>query len=83
MTKKLINQGIGNLVGIGLIGASASMVNSMPAGTAKNIAGIVPGLQSVALVSSNLPDSDNSNGHHQHRHRARHKTKQQTQKNFW
>jgi len=52
--KKLIKKGIGNIVGIGLIGASSSAVNSLDAGTTKNIAGIVPGLQSVALVGSNL-----------------------------
>lgn len=50
----LIGKGVTNMVGIGMIGATAGMVNDMPAGTAKNIAGIVPGLQSISLVSSNL-----------------------------
>jgi hypothetical protein len=52
--KKLVKTGITNMVGIGLIGGSASMVNSLPAGTAKSIAGVVPGLQSVALLGTNL-----------------------------
>ena len=56
MVKKMIKMGVTNLVGIGLIGATAGMANELPAGTAKTIAGIVPGLQSVALVSKNIPD---------------------------
>jgi len=49
-----IKTGVTNLVGIGLIGASAGVVNALPVGTAKTVAGIVPGLQSVALVGENL-----------------------------
>lgn len=51
---QMVGMGVTNLVGVGMIGATAGMVNEMPAGTAKSIAGIVPGLQSAALVSSNL-----------------------------
>lgn len=54
MVKKIIELGVGNLVGVGLIGATSGMVNDLPAGTAKNIAGIIPGLQSTALVSHNF-----------------------------
>lgn len=50
----MVGMGITNLVGVGLIGATAGVVGGMPAGTAKDIAGIVPGLQSVALVGGNL-----------------------------
>jgi len=49
-----IRTGITNLVGIGLIGASAGAVNALPVGTARTVAGIVPGLQSAALVGQNL-----------------------------
>jgi len=51
---KMLNTGVTNLVGVGMIGATAGAVNSLPAGTAKNIAGIVPGLQSVALLGNNI-----------------------------
>jgi hypothetical protein len=37
-----------------MIGATAGAVNSLPAGTAKNISGIIPGLQSTSLVANNL-----------------------------
>jgi len=50
----MLKMAVGNLIAIPLIGASAGMVNSLPAGTAKSVAGIVPGLQSVALVSENM-----------------------------
>lgn len=50
----LINTGVTNMVGIGMIGATAGMVNTLPAGTAKTITGIVPGLQSTALLGPNI-----------------------------
>ena len=50
----MVNTGIGTLVGVGMMGATASMVNAMPAGTAKTITGIVPGLQATTLVGYNL-----------------------------
>lgn len=49
-----IKTAVTSLVGVGLIGASAGTVNTLPAGTAKTIVGVVPGLQSVALVGKNL-----------------------------
>ena len=49
-----VSTGLNTLVGLGMMGATASMVNSMPSGTAKSIAGVVPGLQATALVSENL-----------------------------
>lgn len=52
--KKMIKMGIGNLVGISMINATASQVNALPAGTAKDIAGNVPALQSTALLGHNL-----------------------------
>lgn len=51
---KFIKVAITNLIAIPLIGATATQVNNLPAGTAKNIVGVVPGLQSIALVSKNL-----------------------------
>jgi hypothetical protein len=68
--KKLIKTAVGNMVGIGLIGATAGMVNQMPAGTAKDISGIVPGLQSVALVSHNakLINPRKQKGSYKHKH---------------
>jgi len=54
MVGKMIGMGITNLVGVGLIGATATGVAAMPAGTAKTLAGNIPALQSVALMSENL-----------------------------
>jgi len=57
MTKNknnLVATGLRTMVGIGLMGATAGMVNQLPAGTAKNIAGVVPGLQATALVANNV-----------------------------
>ena len=50
----MLNMGVGTLVGVGLMGATATQINALPAGTAKTVAGIVPGLQATALVGSNL-----------------------------
>lgn len=54
MPKKLIKNMLGTMIAIPLIGATASQVNALPAGTARDIAGIVPGLQSVALVGNSV-----------------------------
>lgn len=51
---QMINTSIGTMVGVGMIGATAGMVNELPAGTAKSIAGVVPGLQSAALLGPNI-----------------------------
>ena len=53
-TRPLVKTAMTNLVGIGLIGATSSMHSKLPAGTAKTITGIVPGLQATALVGENL-----------------------------
>lgn len=53
-TGNMISMGVGNLVGVGLIGATAGMTNALPAGMAKDVAGMVPGLQSVALLGPNV-----------------------------
>lgn len=50
----MIKTSVGTMVGVGMIGATAGMVNQLPAGTAKTIAGTVPGLQSVALLGPNI-----------------------------
>jgi hypothetical protein len=50
----MIGTGVTNMVGVGMIGATAGMVNQMPAGMGKDIAGVVPGLQSVALLGPNI-----------------------------
>ena len=54
MTGNMVKMGVGNLVGVTMIGATAGVVNTLPAGTAKSVAGIVPGLQSVALMNENV-----------------------------
>ena len=54
MVGDMMSVGIGNLVGVGMISATSGMVAGLPAGTAKDIAGVVPGLQSAALVGHNL-----------------------------
>jgi len=51
---RMMNMGITNIVGVGMIGATAGAVNSLPAGTGKSVAGIIPGLQSTSLMASNL-----------------------------
>ena len=53
-TKKMIKTGVGNLVGVGLIGASAQAVGGLSAGTAKTLAGTAVGLQGVSLLGPNL-----------------------------
>jgi len=54
MVGDMLSTGVGTMVGVGMISATAGMVNTMPAGTAKDIAGVVPGLQSVALLGPNI-----------------------------
>jgi hypothetical protein len=54
MVGNMINMGMGNIVGAGLIGASASAANLIPAGTAKTLAGTAVGMQSVALLGHNV-----------------------------
>ena len=49
-----VSTGLNTLVGIGMIGATSSMVNSLPSGTAKTVVGVVPGLQATSLVAENL-----------------------------
>ena len=49
----LVSTGVKNLVGVGMIGATAGMVNALPSGTAKDIAKVVPGLQATSLVVEN------------------------------
>lgn len=53
-TGEMIKTGVTNLVGVGLIGATAGMVNDLPAGTTKTIAGMAPAFQSVALLGPNI-----------------------------
>lgn len=53
-TNKLIGLSVKNIVGVGLIGATSGMVNSLEEGTTKNFAKIVPGIQSLNLVSENF-----------------------------
>ena len=62
MTKKMISNFMGTMVALPLIGASASMVNTLPAGTAKDLAGTAVGLQGVALVGHSLDAIPKSNG---------------------
>jgi hypothetical protein len=56
MAKKntMIGNFMGTMVGIPLVGASASMANAMPAGMAKDLTGTAVGLQGVALVGHSL-----------------------------
>jgi len=51
---RMMNMGVGTLVGVGMMGATATQINALPAGTAKSVAGIVPGLQATSLVGYNL-----------------------------
>lgn len=54
MLGNTLNMGVGNILGAGLMGASAGAVNSLPAGTAKDLAGTAVGLQGVALLGHNI-----------------------------
>ena len=54
MTGNMIKTGIANIVGVGMIGATANAVSGLSAGTAKSIASTIPGLQSTALLGANL-----------------------------
>ena len=58
----ILNAGVGTLVGVGMMGATSSMVNQLPAGTAKDVAGIIPGLQATTLVAHNLKFVNSSLG---------------------
>ena len=70
MTKNnIVAKGLRTMVGIGMIGVTSGMVNQLPAGTAKNIAGVVPLLQATSLVS----DLKTGNHKHQHQHKHQHK----------
>jgi len=71
MTGRMITTGVGNLVGMGLMGATAGMANTLPAGSlASNMAGTAVGLQGVALLGPNLKLVNDSLGSGQ-RPRAR------------
>jgi hypothetical protein len=74
-TGNMISAGIGNMVGIGLIGGTASMANALPAGMAHDVAGMVPGLQSVALMGPNvkLINDNFSNGFSSSKRKVNHK----------
>ena len=54
MTGNMIKMGIGNIIGTGMISASAGAVGALPAGTTKDIAGMAVGMQSVALLGHNV-----------------------------
>ena len=73
MLGNIIKMGVGNIVGTGLIGATATSVNAIPAGMGHDIAAVVPGLQSISLVGANAGmamKSFGGNGKHK-RTRAR------------
>jgi hypothetical protein len=70
---QMVGTGVANIVGVGMIGATASAVGGLPAGTAKDIAGVVPGLQSVALLGPNLKLVNTSLGN----------GKKKNSKNYW
>jgi len=54
MVGNMIGMGVGNIVGAGMIGASAGAVGALPAGMGKDIAGMAVGMQSVALLGHNV-----------------------------
>lgn len=54
MVGSMIETGVANIVGVGLITPTATMINALDAGTAKTIASTIPGLQSTALVAKNV-----------------------------
>lgn len=54
MTKNMVQNFMGTMVALPLVGASASMANTMPAGMAKDLTGTAVGLQGVALVGHSM-----------------------------
>lgn len=54
LTSGVIKAGIGTLVAVPLMGASATQVAALPAGTAKTLAGTAVGLQGVGIIGMNL-----------------------------
>ena len=54
MVGNMVGMGVGNLVGVGMMSASADALHGMEAGTAKTLAGTAVGLGGVALVGHNL-----------------------------
>ena len=56
MAKKnsMIGNMMGTMVALPLMSSSASMVNTMPAGMGRDLAGTAVGLQGVALVGHSL-----------------------------
>jgi hypothetical protein len=61
-TAGMLNASIGTMVGVGLIGATAPMVQALPVGTARTIAGTAVGLQGVALLGPSLKYANDSLG---------------------
>lgn len=73
MVKKMIGNFMGTMVALPLVGASASMVNTLPAGTAKDLAGTAVGLQGVALVGHSLKAVPGMKMSNKHNKKMKHK----------
>jgi hypothetical protein len=73
MVKKMIGNFMGTMVAVPLVGASASMVNTLPAGTAKDLAGTAVGLQGVALVGHSLKAVPGMGMSHKRHRKMKHK----------
>lgn len=58
----VLSAGVSTMVGVGMMGATADMVSSLPAGTAKTIAGTTVGLQGIALLGPNIKLAKKSMG---------------------
>ena len=69
-TGNMIRTGVGNLVGVGLMGATATAAAALPAGSmASTMAGTTVGLQGVAMLGPNLKLVNDSLGTNQRRRR--------------
>ena len=60
--KGMLNTTVGTMVGVGLIGATSQMVQALPVGTARTMAGTAVGLQGVALLGPSLKYANDSLG---------------------
>jgi type IV secretory pathway TrbL component len=60
--KGMMGATVGTLVGTSMLGATSSMVQGLPAGTAKTIAGTAVGLQGVALLGPSMKYANDSLG---------------------
>lgn len=61
-TAGMLGAAVGTMAGIGVLGATSSMVQALPVGTARTMAGTAVGLQGVALLGPSMKYANDSLG---------------------